>query len=146
MSRSVTALPVVEDVPREMFSCSWTTGHGATWATLGGELDASTAPAFDLALREAEATPDAELIVVDLRGLTFMDCRGMSVCVSSSVRMSEAGRRLVAIRGPRAVDRVFSLSGNAGAVDIFDLEPPEPAVGVLLKMAAHADATYPTAG
>jgi anti-anti-sigma factor len=105
---------------------------------LGGELDAWAAPAFDLELRLLEATADAELVVIDLRGLTFMDSRGMSVLVAASLRLEETGRRLIAIRGPRAVDRVFMLTGRTRAIEMFDLEPPEPAVGVLLKMAANA--------
>ena len=141
MPQTFTALPTVEDVPCDQFDCSWTTGYGASWATLSGELDAWAAPSFDLELRLLEATADAELIVVDLRGLTFMDCRGMSVLVACSLRLAETGRRLIAIRGPRAIDRVFTLTGNTRAIDTFDLEPPEPAVGVLLKMATRATLT-----
>ena len=139
MSQLLKALPAVDiDLPRDLFYCTWTSGYGASWATLDGELDASTAPHLERALREAEASANAELIVLDLRGLTFMDCRGMSVVVACSRRMKKARRRFVAVRGPRAVDRVFTLTGTAREVEIFDLEPPEPAVGVLLKMAQAA--------
>ena len=131
MPRILTAArQVAIGSPPESFTCSWRSGHGARWATLAGELDASTALLLEEALRDAEA--DAELIVVDMRELTFMDCRGMSVVFQSSERLRQSGRRMLVVRGPRAVDRVFTLTRTAGAMEICDLESGEPADQVLL--------------
>jgi anti-sigma B factor antagonist len=116
-----------------VFNCAWRSGYGARWATLAGELDAYTAPLLDEELRDAEA--DAELIVLDLRGLDFMDCRGMRVMLQSSERLRRAGRRMVLVRGSRNVDLVFTRTGHTEAVEIFDLAPAEPAVQVLLQLA-----------
>jgi anti-anti-sigma factor len=81
---------------------------------------------------------DAELIVLDMRNLTFMDSRGMSIVVAAAARLRRDGRRLVAVRGPREVDMVFTLAGTPGAMEFFDLEAAEPAVQVLLQMAPDA--------
>jgi len=132
VSRFLTASPEVAiDAAPELLSCSWQSGKGARWATLAGELDAYTAPLLDDALHDAEA--GAQLLVVDMRHVTFMDCRGLSVIFQSSERLRKSGRRMVVVRGPRAVDKVFALTRTSGAMEIFDLDSAEPAVQVLLQ-------------
>jgi anti-sigma B factor antagonist len=73
--------------------------------------------------------------VLDLRELDFMDCSGVHTIVDASSRARQAGRRLVLLRGPPNVDRVLTLTGSAGDLEIGDLDPGEPPAQVLLQLA-----------
>jgi anti-anti-sigma regulatory factor len=57
--------------------------------------------------------------------------------VNASARARQRGRRLVVLRGPPDVDRVFSLTGSAGDVESGDVEPVEPSVQALLRRDAR---------
>jgi anti-anti-sigma factor len=108
----------------ESFNCCWRDGQGSQWATLSGELDATTAPELEYAFREADL--GADLIVVDMRDLALMDGAGADVIASAAEALAKAGRRLVVVRGPEAVDAVFTLALGARSMKIVDL-PLEPA-------------------
>lgn len=79
---------------------------------LFGEFDLSSREKADAALRRAEAT-DAEEIVVDLSGLSFMDASGLRWLLEAEVRSRQDGDRLNIIRGRESVQRVFRLTGTA---------------------------------
>jgi hypothetical protein len=64
---------------------------------------------------------DARLIVVDLRELEFMDCSGLRVVWAAHRR---EGERLVLVRGPDHVQRVFEISGLVTLLRFVD-EPPK---------------------
>jgi anti-sigma B factor antagonist len=98
-----------------------------------GELDIATAPLLEQTLRRADLR--ARLIVLDLRELTFMDLSGVHVIVQASIRAWRGDRRLLVVRGPSQVDRVFALAGVTDVVEIGDLDPCEPSVQLLLQFA-----------
>lgn len=77
---------------------------------LFGELDLASAEAVQRELQLVEAT-DAEAIVVDLSGLTFMDSTGVRLIVSADARSRADSDRLTLLRGPANVQRVFALTG-----------------------------------
>jgi anti-anti-sigma factor len=66
------------------------------------------------------AGSDAELVVVDLRGLEFMDSTGLHLLLQAQQQAQDSGRRLVLVRGPDAVQRLFDLTGVAEALTIVD--------------------------
>jgi anti-sigma B factor antagonist len=76
---------------------------------LDGELDISSAARVEreIALIEDQAP---SVLVLDLRGLAFMDSTGLRIVVSANARAEQAGRRLVIVRGPEAVHRVFRIT------------------------------------
>ncbi len=76
---------------------------------LDGELDLSNADALDGEIRLAETC--AETITVDLRGLSFIDSSGLYVLLDAQARSRPVGR-LRLRKGPRAVQRVFRLTGT----------------------------------
>lgn len=86
-----------------------TTGRVVTLA-LGGELDLVSSPILRQALDAANET-GAELIVVDLRKLEFMDSTGLHLLVTAQQRAHDAGRRFAVVRGGEHIQRLFSLSG-----------------------------------
>ena len=85
-------------------ACTWRE-CGAQIVELAGELDLATIGAAEGALLHANATA-AEVIVLDLRGLTFIDCSGLRVIVDAHHR--SAGRLLI-VRGSRRIQRVFEV-------------------------------------
>ncbi len=78
--------------------------------SLSGELDIASAETLERELEDVEAT-DAERIVIDLSGLTFMDSTGIRLLLTAHQRLQGFTDRLQLRRGPAAVHRVFELSG-----------------------------------
>ena len=74
-----------------------------------GELDLEHAYTFDEELRRVEALQPA-CICLDLRELRFLDSCGLGRLIAARRRARKAGRRLVLVRGPAAVQRVFALT------------------------------------
>jgi anti-anti-sigma factor len=73
---------------------------------LHGELDLAGA-----ATLEAELEPlDAAALVVDLRGLTFMDSSGLRILVVHAQRAQDRGRRFALVPGAAQVMRVFEIT------------------------------------
>jgi anti-anti-sigma factor len=119
-------------VPRSV--CSWTSdGQYTAWVRMAGELDMVTTPQLARTLTDCQL--QAPLVVLDLHELVFMDSTVVHAIVDASIRARAADRRLVLLRGPRNVDRVFALTGTADDIEIGDLRPVEPAVQVLLQIA-----------
>lgn len=75
---------------------------------LEGELDAYSAGDLHNALREVEA--GCTNLVIDLSGLTFLDCAGLHQIVEADRRVRERGGRLVLTNVSNAVRRVFKLT------------------------------------
>lgn len=113
------------------FVCSWTDGGlDAAWVHVGGELDMATAPQLEHTLGEPQL--QARLVVLDLRELAFMDAAGVRTIVNASIRARQAGGRLVLLRGLPNVDRMFTLAGSSGDIEVGYLtEPPVEAISLL---------------
>ena len=79
---------------------------------LAGELDLEGAERVNQELLRAEAT-DARRIVLDLSNLEFIDSSGIRLILAADARSRSDGDRLVLVRGPRPVHRVFELTGVA---------------------------------
>jgi anti-anti-sigma factor len=77
---------------------------------LFGELDLATAVTAERELERVEAT-DAETILLDLSGLTFVDSTGVRLLVTATARSRADQNRLALVRGPYAVQRVLELCG-----------------------------------
>jgi anti-anti-sigma factor len=79
----------------------------------------------------------ARLVVLDLRDLVQIDSSGLQAIVKACIRAREVGRRLVLLRGPPNVDRVFTRAGSSDDVEIGDIHPLEPPVQVLRALVAE---------
>jgi anti-anti-sigma factor len=75
---------------------------------LDGELDCSTEGLARVEIEIALERGGVEL-VVDLRGLNFIDARGVRLLVDARSACRSLGRRLTVIPGPEPVQRVFEL-------------------------------------
>jgi anti-sigma B factor antagonist len=94
------------------------TGRAITLA-LTGELDLVSSPAMERVMDDLSRS-DAELIIVDLSGLEFMDSTGLHLLIRVQQRAQEAGRRFALIRGREAVQRLFELTGLADSLTVVD--------------------------
>jgi anti-anti-sigma factor len=90
---------------------------GTVHVVLEGELDIATTPRADAELRRLEGE-GASVIVLDLRGLTFMDSTGLRLLVAADARAREAGHRLAIVRGPGPVHRVLEITGLHTRLDL----------------------------
>lgn len=75
-----------------------------------GQLDFASAWRLEQELRRAEAT-DAREILVDLRGLEFIDSAGMEVVIHAAARTRLHGQELMILSPPDHVQRCFEPSG-----------------------------------
>ena len=77
---------------------------GAVRVALRGELDLEHAYTFDEELKRVEgARPSC--LVLDLRGLTFLDSCGLARLLAARRRAKRERRRLLLVRGGPAVSR-----------------------------------------
>lgn len=86
---------------------------------LTGELDIASAPELESRLSAVEAG-GVKTVVVDLRGLDFMDSTGLRVLVAADARAREASRRLVLVRGGQTIQKVFRVTGLDERLDMVD--------------------------
>lgn len=89
-----------------------------------GELDLAGAPLADGAL--LVATADAELVVVDLCSLSFIDCAGLGVLLAADDRLRKGGGRLVLIHAARQVQHLLELTGANRRLELAWGDPDEP--------------------
>lgn len=90
-----------------------------------GELDIATAPTLEREL-EAAAAGDAEVIVLDLRQLTFMDSSGIHLLLRANDTWGARDERLRIITGPPLIDRVFDLACVRERLPIVASENDQP--------------------
>ncbi len=96
--------------------------HNGTQAVVigvSGELDLASSPALEQEL-ERGAAAKAEVVIVDLRNLEFMDSTGLSVLVRAHQRATENGQRFGVVKGPQQVQRLLSLTGVADRLTLAD--------------------------
>jgi anti-sigma B factor antagonist len=91
----------------------------AAIVSVSGELDLASSPALEEELDRACAS-DATLVIVDLRGLEFMDSTGLSVLVRAHQRAVENSQRFGLVNGSQQVQRLLSLTGVADRLALAD--------------------------
>ncbi len=89
---------------------------GAVTLTVTGELDLVSSPVLERALADSDGDP----VIVDLRGLEFMDSAGLHVLIQAHQRLHDAGRRLALVRAGPHVQRLFDLTGVSESLTIVD--------------------------
>jgi anti-anti-sigma factor len=90
---------------------------------LRGELDFARADALRERLEELESE-NPHLVLIDLRGLTFMDSSGLRELAAAVRRGREHGRRVVLVKGSGPVDSVLRITRAEDAMETVD----DPAV------------------
>lgn len=76
---------------------------------LRGELDLGAVDELEQALAAVERE-QPQVIVIDLRDVTFLDSSGLRTLLAADRRAKSAGRRLALVPGPESVHRVFEIA------------------------------------
>lgn len=84
-----------------------------------GELDIAARDALELALTAAEAQGTGH-VVLDLRGVSFMDSAGVHAAVDSERRCKASGASLRVVPGSDRVQRLFRLTGTETLLPFSD--------------------------
>jgi anti-anti-sigma factor len=108
---SFTAEPSFEFV-------AWQTEQGEEWIRLTGELDIASIDRLTKGLSSALASADS--VVVDLRGLSFIDGAGLGALVSWRARAGAGGHRLALVRSARQFDALLAATGLEDLFDTVD--------------------------
>lgn len=104
---------------------------GAVCVALRGELDLEHAYTFDEELRRVERGRPG-CLVLDLRGLTFLDSCGLARLLAARRRARRDRRRLLLVRGGTAVTRLLAITAVAEHFETVSDVPAElrPATGL----------------
>ena len=89
-----------------------------------GELDLSGAAILEAELDRLAVEPELAAVVLDLRGLVFMDSSGLRLVVVADMKARDAGRRFCLVRGDETVHRVFEITRMSDRLDFVD-DPAE---------------------
>jgi anti-anti-sigma factor len=96
--------------------------NDAVVIVVSGELDLGSADKLRAVLHGPDA--QARTVILDLRGVTFIDSSGLGVIVGHNRRATEEEFRFaVAVGGAKTVGRVLDLSGLRATLAI--IEDPE---------------------
>ena len=85
-----------------------------------GEFDIAACDRF----RQAAICDDAEFVVVDLRGTTFLDSCALSELIALQRRTEQSGARLAILRPEGRADLIFRLTGVDGHLPLYDDRVP----------------------
>ena len=77
---------------------------------VAGEIDIATVGDVEQELRQAEGS-DADQIVLDLSGVTFVDSSAIRLLLAADIRSRADGARLSLRRPPARVMRVLRIAG-----------------------------------
>ena len=108
----------------ELFSCDVGQHDGYDWVRPAGDLDLDTVHRVESALF-ALREQGAGNLVLDLRGLTFMDSTGLRLVIRWHTAATEEGFRFAIVPGPDVVQRVFRLTGMDAHLTVA-----EPSAGI----------------
>jgi anti-sigma B factor antagonist len=106
--------------PPDSFHCESGRNGDTVWVRPVGELDLDTAPQLEEAI--AALAEDCPRLVLDLRGLTFMDSTGLRLVIRWDAAARRDGFDFAIVPGPEVVQRVIRLTGMDDQLTVS--EPP----------------------
>jgi len=86
------------------------TSAGDALISLTGELDLSGTAPLEEEIGRLASEDGISRVVLDLRGLEFMDSTGLRMVALAERKLGAAGRELVLVRGSDSVQRVFAIT------------------------------------
>lgn len=98
-------------VPPDVFAVETDVAGTVARATAVGELDLSSANALEDAVRHLLERHRPCQLVLDLRGLTFLDSSGLHLLSVLAAEARATDWRLTVVRGPDHVQRAIELVG-----------------------------------
>lgn len=97
----------------DQFRCEVQPEQSAARVFALGSLDVASAPLLDARLRELREAGVRRLIV-DLSRLDFMDSSGLRLLLTWNADARDDGYAIEVVPGPKAVQRVFDVTGTSG--------------------------------
>ena len=95
---------------------------GVVRIALSGDLDVASAESVEQRLIELEGG-GADRVILDLRGLDFIDSTGLSLLINADRRGRQAGRQVTIVSGTGAPRRILETTGLHGRLDIVEDDP-----------------------
>jgi anti-anti-sigma factor len=116
----------------DIFEVEARTNRRTALIEVRGELDIGTVPQVAKMLDGLALDADGvRHVILDLRRLTFMDASGIHELTRQNHYARENRQNLAVVRGPKAIQRLFELTGVEEVLvlvdDPEDLAPPQPA-------------------
>jgi anti-anti-sigma factor len=97
------------------------TDEGRHTLSLGGELDIASASTLHGAIsRMLGRASQGDAIVLDLSRLMFIDSTGLAEIILTSQLCERDGHEFALVPGPRAVQRLFELTGLLDALPFVE--------------------------
>jgi anti-sigma B factor antagonist len=93
---------------------------GGVRVALSGDLDVASAPSVEDRLAELEQREAPAVLVLDLRGLTFIDSTGLSLLINTDSRARKAGRHVTIVSGKGAPRRLLETTGLSRRLDVVE--------------------------
>jgi anti-sigma B factor antagonist len=91
--------------------------NGVTVVSVGGDIDLSTAPAFEAAIGEALAEEPA-VLVLELSAVQFMASAGLRVLVATQEKVSKSAQVAV-VASSLAISRPIELTGLDKVLSLY---------------------------
>ena len=110
--------------PPDLFACDVGRNGSSAWVGPEGDLDLDTVHRVESALAELRQEGFGSL-VLDLRGLTFMDSTGLRLVIRWHAAARDDGFRFAVVPGPDVVQRVFRLTGMDAHLTVAAPPPDE---------------------
>ena len=101
------------------FSFVLTRDNGRVTISIDGELDAYTAPQLKEALSGVIADGERE-VVLDARGVTFLDSTGLGTIVHGHKRLKEHGGSLAITKPRSSVFKVIEMTGLHRLIPVLE--------------------------
>ena len=106
--------------PADVLAVETAVAGAVVRATAVGELDLSSANALEDALRSVLERHRPSQLVLDLRGLTFLDSSGLHLLSALAGEARAGDWRLTVVRGPDHVQRTIESVGLDAHLEIVD--------------------------
>ena len=88
--------------------------------SLSGEVDLAAVEAIETTLAPLEDRYRS--LILDLRGVTFLDSTGLRAIVSADARARKSGLDLKIVRGPEPVQKILYLAGLDKILPLVDAD------------------------
>jgi anti-anti-sigma factor len=98
--------------------------HRVSTVRVRGEIDLAAAERLERALQSVQDEP-AEVTVLDLREVTFIDSTGLRTITSADARARKNGHELRIVRGSEQVQKLLHVTGMDKILPLVD-DPAEP--------------------
>jgi anti-anti-sigma factor len=103
----------------EPLTCVITREHDTATIRAAGSLDLATVPTLETHISELRDI-GVRRMILDLSDLNFMDSTGLRCILQCDAAARQDGFTIALIQGPRAVQRVFELTGTTAQLRFID--------------------------